>query len=338
LVSEIAPKEKIEPTTRPDAVKWLEAYIKNENIPHALLFSGIEGIGKHSAAVDFAMACNCMANDQIPSATPCRRCRSCRKIQSGNHPDIILIEPSGQFIQIDQIRMLRHSFSMKPLEARWRMAIIKEAQAMNPAASNALLKILEEPPEQSVLILVARQKSDLLPTVVSRCKLIRFSPVSRDLLSAFLIEKKGIAAEDAMVMASMAGGSYHKAERLRQSGWVKRRNWLITAIGMQKPGQTNVRSLGQILLLAEEIAGRKEYIDDSLEILQSWFRDMIVSKYDPTQILNQDWCDDIKAVSGRYTIAALLDKIGAVEEARKAILRNAQPRLVLENLLIQLAG
>ena len=174
-------------------IRILTTFLQNGTVPHALLFTGIEGVGKQSAAVTFAMACNCTGDfsenkfewrdnrtaddhstaDPRHITNPCGNCKPCRKIESKNHPDIIRIKPSGVFIKIDQIRALCQTLAMKPYEAGIRVVLISDAQAMNPAAGNALLKVLEEPPTGTILILVANHTADLLPTIVSRCRHIR---------------------------------------------------------------------------------------------------------------------------------------------------------------------
>ena len=129
-------------------IQILTTLIKKGTIPHALLFTGIEGVGKLAAAMTFAMACNCTTQlyNQKKSediSGPCDQCRSCKKIRSGNHPDIIHIKPSGHYIKIAQIRSLCQTLAMKPYEARLRVVIISDSQAMNPQAGNALLKFCQ---------------------------------------------------------------------------------------------------------------------------------------------------------------------------------------------------
>ena len=179
-------------------IRILTTLLQAGAVPHALLFTGIEGIGKQNAAVVFAMACNCAgghANSEPeseinasvngddstkrpPITNPCGICKPCRKIESGSHPDFIRIKPAGAFIKIEQIRALCQTLAMKPYEAGMRVVVISDAQEMNSAAGNALLKVLEEPPAGTILILVANHTSGLLPTIVSRCRHIRFNPIS----------------------------------------------------------------------------------------------------------------------------------------------------------------
>ncbi|MGD9324924.1 MAG: DNA polymerase III subunit delta', partial [Desulfobacterales bacterium] len=231
-------------------IRILTTFLQNGTVPHALLFTGIEGVGKQSAAVAFAMACNCTGNisenitkreynraaDEHGNANrrrimiPCGSCRSCRKIESKNHPDIIWIKPSGVFIRIDQIRTLCRTLAMKPYEAGMRVVLISDAQAMNPAAGNALLKVLEEPPTGTILILLANHTGELLPTIVSRCRQIRFNPISKRQMETVLVRKHGLDPENAMIIASMAGGSFSQALHMDSTNWINRRNWLISEL------------------------------------------------------------------------------------------------------------
>jgi DNA polymerase-3 subunit delta' len=319
-------------------IRLLSAFLQKGTTPHALLFTGIEGVGKRMTALTFAMACNCMnakqgTQHQDTASNPCLRCRSCRKIKSGNHPDIIFIKPSGPFIRINQIRSLCHTLSMKPYEARQRVVILSEAQAMNPEAGNALLKVLEEPPERTLLILTAIQISDLLPTIVSRCQLIRFNPISLKSIAGFLVEKKGIAPDDAMILATLANGSLSKAILMNQADWIKRRNWLIDEIEALPS-----RSVGPRLAFAERLAKNKDVLADSLEVIKLWLRDLVIYHYDPAKVINRDLVDKIRSAAQRTRVESILSKLDAILSAQKNMSANSNLRLTLEVLTFRLAG
>ena len=319
-------------------IRLLTAFLQKGTTPHALLFTGIEGVGKRMTALTFAMACNCMnakqgTQHQDTASNPCLRCRSCRKIKSGNHPDIIFIKPSGPFIRINQIRSLCHTLGMKPYEARQRVVIISEAQAMNPEAGNALLKVLEEPPERTLLILTALQTSDLLPTIVSRCQLIRFNPISPKNIAGFLVGKKGLAPSDAMILATLANGSLSKAILMDQADWIKRRNWLIDEIETLPS-----RSVGPRLAFAERLAKNKDVLADSLEVIKLWLRDLVIYHYDPAKIINRDLVDKIQSASQRMRVESILSKLDAILSAQKNMSANSNLRLTLEVLTFRLAG
>jgi DNA polymerase-3 subunit delta' len=336
-------------------IRLLTTFLRNETIPHALLFLGIEGVGKKTAAIAIAMAGNCLGlggenlseekknranRSTIQKITTkigiCGCCKSCSKIKSGNHPDIILVEPTGNFIRINQIRNLCNTLTMKPYEARLRVVIISDAQAMNPAAGNALLKMLEEPPDRTVLILTAVHTSDLLPTIVSRCQHIRFSPIPHNHIEALLVEKQGASHDDAKIVATMANGSVSKAlSMVRQIGktnWIKRRFWLLNSVE-----SLSLMSIPSRLAFAENLSKNKTALADSLEVMKSWFRDLVICKFHPSQIMNKDLREKIQRNSKKMDVASLLSKMDDIHLAQKNIRANTNLRLTLEVLIMRLA-
>lgn len=318
-----------------------------------MLFTGIPGVGKQATALALAMACNCMekksgekpelkknrqhAGDRSSnlnsSIEPCGSCRSCRKIQAGNHPDIIQIKPAGPLINIAQVRDLCSTLALKPYEAGTRIAILHDAQSMNPSAGNALLKILEEPPERTVLVLIATQTQDLLPTIVSRCQQIRFNPISRAYLEKLLIEEHGLETKDARAMATMAGGSLTRAMAMLAENWVFRRNWILEELK-----ELSSRPSGHILALAERISAEKGKIPETLEIIKSWLRDLVMAKTYPDKILNQDIRQDIQLASQDVETHSLLSKIELVQSTQNSLQANPNIRLLLEVMLMKLAS
>ena len=317
-------------------VRIITTFLQNGTIPHALLFTGIDGVGKEKTAVTFAMACNCAG--EFSSTTrqetniPCGICKPCRKIEAGNHPDIIRVKPSGPFIKIDQIRSLCQTLAMKPYEARRRVVIITDAQAMNPAAGNALLKMLEEPPVRTILILVATHTSDLLPTIVSRCQQLRFKPISSKYLESVLVKEHGLEAGDAMIITTMAGGSLSRALRMHRTQWINRRNWLIKEMDSLSSG-----SVHHLLAFGEQLSKNKDILQDSLEVMKSWLRDLVVAKINPDRVINQDLAQKIQQISPTASIVALLDKIDTIQATQNAIQAGTNLRLALEAMVLNLA-
>lgn len=339
-------------------IRILTTLLRNGSIPHAFLFSGIDGIGKRTVAMTFAMACNCKnikpahkpdsrnlpagednSTQKQPSVTnPCGICRSCRKIQSGNHPDIIHIEPSGSIIRIAQIRNLCHILAMKPYEARSRVVIISDAHTMNPESGNALLKVLEEPPAWTILILITLQAFDLLPTIVSRCQHIKFNPIPGKILETYLVEKQGVAPADAVILAAMANGSFSRARTMNRTDWMKRRNWLIKAIGFDKPASLSSIPLDSLLAFAEKLSKNRKELIESLEVVKSWIRDLVIYKYSPEKVVNKDLMDEIKNASQQINTKMLLSSIEVIQSAEKDIQANSNLRLTTETLIMRLAG
>jgi DNA polymerase-3 subunit delta' len=290
----------------------LHTLLKNRTLPHAFLFTGTKGVGKQATAVALAMACNCQGEtsglkaqgrakqdtdslsvkSEFAAFESCGVCNSCRKIESGNHADIIRIQPSGTFIKIGQIRALVQTLAMKPYEAKIRVVVISDAQALNASASNALLKILEEPPDRTMLVLIATHRSALLSTIVSRCQQIGFNPISKKNMAVLLSEKHGIASEAAEIISAMANGSFSRAQAMVRHNWLQRREWLlkeINALSLQK--------MSHLFALAEKLSGEKEALSETLEVIKVWFRDLIIGQYDHNMI------------PGRSSIRMLLKKL-----------------------------
>ncbi|MCP4689732.1 MAG: DNA polymerase III subunit delta', partial [Desulfobacterales bacterium] len=323
----------------------LSILVQKEVIPHALLFTGLDGVGKRAAAEQFAMACNCAQPrvervERVERVDPgkslealvCGQCRSCNKIRSGSHPDLISVRPSGSLIRIVQIRDLCGALTLKPFEARIRVVIISDAQAMNPSAANALLKVLEEPPDRTVFILTTEKASDLLPTVISRCRKIRFPPVSRERLAAWLVETEGLDAGDARILSNLAAGSRAKALSMHRKGWITRRRWLL-----KQAASLGARSMGSRLAFAEKLSRDTGTLPDALEILASWQRDLLVCKVAPGKVINQDVMDDVAAAARGLSAEGPLSIIETIHATRRAIEANGNIRLCLEALTMKIA-
>jgi DNA polymerase-3 subunit delta' len=322
----------------------LTALIERRTIPHALLFTGINGIGKGTVAHLFAMAVNCHQRSKgVVDRLPCGVCRSCRRIDGGLHPDVLQVTPQGAFIRIDQIRALCNTLALKPYEASMRLAILHDAQMLNPEASNALLKVLEEPPEGTVLILTATQTSDLLPTIVSRCSRIRFNPLRREtivtlLQEGLLRENQQIAPDSANALATMAGGSYAKAIEMASGAWAPRRRWVIESMGLLGPMTMARLPICHLLAFAEQLVKAKAQLDDALELIKSWLRDLVVVKYAPEKVLHQDLMAELPRVALGLSNHELLARYDAVEAAQRALKSNANARLCIETLVLRLGS
>jgi len=324
------------------AVGLLTTLLRKGQIPHALVFTGIDGIGKQTAARAFAMACNCATPQPCPTllseASPprvnaCGQCRSCRRIEADQHPDILHLRPSGDMIRIAVIRDLIQRLAIKPYEQGKRVVILADAHTMNAEAGNALLKLLEEPPQNTLLILTARQTADLLPTIASRCQQIRFAPLQREDLMELLTEVGRLAPHDAEAAVALSGGSYTRALKMASEDWIPRRQWLAGELGQLKDQATVLH-----LALAEILASGKAQLPDILTWMLSWYRDLIVFPFQPDRIVNRDLNHQIRRAAARQAPLALIDSMKAVQAALKALQDNANPRLTMETLVLQLAA
>jgi DNA polymerase-3 subunit delta' len=216
------------------ALAILRGFQLRKRVPHALLFAGDEGIGKKLVALNFAKALNCkgsgvsgqrsdverrsenpdekmegLTHDSSTRFDACEQCPSCKKINSGNHPDVSVIAPEGDGgqITVSAVRALEETLSFKPFEGRWKVAVIDEADRLNQSAANAFLHTLEEPTPQSVLILVSSRPEVLLPTIRSRCQKIYFSPLPVDAMSSYIRENMSeLSGEHAALLSLLSGG------------------------------------------------------------------------------------------------------------------------------------
>jgi len=330
-------------------VRLLTAALETGNYPYAYLFTGPEGVGKKVAAQAFAMACNCQSGkrqeihaasdetadgqDSENTAFSCGQCRSCRKILSESHPDVYWILPSGNYIKVAQIRELCLRLSLKPHEAEMRLAVITEAHTLNAEAGNTLLKVLEEPPEQTLFILTARQASDLLPTILSRCRHIRFNPISRESIRHYLEGHYAIDARDADIIAAMAGGSLSSAAAMTEKGWIKQRNWIIETLT-----ELDRQPVNYHLAFAESLAKDSSRVETALAIMKAWYRDLAVFAYLPDQLINRDLHDEIALRSKQMTTARLLEISRKIDATERSIQANANARLAMDNLVIALSN
>jgi len=332
------------------ARRLMGAFLASGRLPHALLFSGIGGSGKKAAAVAFAMACNCRAAEAkemrasgkaLWNGLPCGDCAPCRKILSGNHPDILVVDAGGNTIKIERIRRLCQDLSLKPYEGDRRIAVILDAPRMTPEAANALLKVLEEPPPETLLILTAAQRSDLLPTLASRCHPVNFHPLPEGRIAAILERRCGISADAAATLAAMAHGSLSRALALADSPadaaeWQHRREVVFSAAGLDHPDARISQPLTVALVFAERLSLEKAGIPETLEILQSLLRDTMVLHWRSGHVFNKDLIEKLQYASQHIHPDVLLAQMTAVQHAERDLTANVNPRLVLEKLMIEL--
>ncbi|MBF0540825.1 MAG: DNA polymerase III subunit delta' [Nitrospirae bacterium] len=272
------------------AVKILSSMIKREKIAASFLFSGISGIGKRLTALEFAKAVNCKTPASVKMGTSCDICSSCRKINSKIHPDIQIVTPDEGIIRIEQIRPINEFLSFTPSEGKKKVVIIDEADKMNPQASNAALKTLEEPPSNSIIILVTSRESNLLDTIVSRCIKLTFVPLPNKAIKSIL-NKNNQTLNPAQI--SLCRGS---VEGVEGGDKELKRNKGVTSI--------------QDIIKGGGIEKWKERED-----MEEWFltiipilRDMVISKIKGTDeyLINSDIKDEIKVLTQKTDIGNMV--------------------------------
>jgi DNA polymerase III subunit delta' len=320
-------------------IRILTRLLAHGTLPHALLFSGLEGVGKKTTATALIQACNCLGRrgageaEEAERAAACGVCAPCRKIAGDCHPDLRRLAPQGGLIKIEAIRELCAFLAMKPFEAGIRAVVIAEAQTMNAAAGNALLKMLEEPPPRTVMILTTAQAAEMLPTVVSRCRRVPFAPLSRRVLTEILIRNHGLDPVQAERAAALAGGSVTRALALADEGLQRRRGWLMERL-FELPGASALAPLA----LAEKLARDKSGIPGDLDLITAWLRDVAVARECPDHVIYRESLGPLTHAAQRLPAGEIADAVNALQEAQRRIRAHANPRLVLETLFVHLAA
>ncbi len=310
-------------------IKIIKKSIENDRIPHAYLFLGEDGIGKRLTALTMAKALNCssMVDDS------CDMCRVCRKIDNGNHPDVTVLKPEGAHIKIDQIRELQRSLQYKPYEGKKRVCIIPDAEKLTIEAKNALLKTLEEPPPDTMLILISTSSHLLLSTIISRCQRLKFQPLAPNVIAKVIKEKLGKDEDVALKIALLAGGSLKNAYEIAEKTTLEYRDKLIN-----KMNALSSDNIDSIFEFAEELSKEKDELIRILDLLKVWFRDLVVFKENCSsdRLKNQDFLKEIKRHEARYTTSDLLEKIRVINDAQSALLMNSNKRLTFEVMFLKL--
>ena len=277
-------------------VERLEAKLQSGRLAHALIFSGPEGVGKHTCAVWIAQALNCTA----PGPTPCLECGPCRRIGDGTFTDVttVTVEPEASQIKISQIRDLRSLLALEPLEGRATVTIIDPADAMTPGGANALLKSLEEPPSTSYFFLITAKPQELLPTIRSRSQTYHFAPLTLEEL-----RRSGVTDELTLRWAQGSIGRALKAEpaSLRQ-GRDEMLAFLERALMDDRP------TLGALIGTGGKLGRDKEDYQDRLRMLALLVRDILLFKEGfRDRLINIDVRDRIERQAELVDIDRLLN-------------------------------
>ena len=309
------------------AVRLLHSLIEKDEINGSYLFVGPSGVGKRTASMEFAKAINC----EKKGMDACEECISCKKINSLNHPDVFVIQKGEEsnFIKIDKIRDIIYQASLKPYEARKKIFIITEAEDMNEESQNAILKIVEEPRENQIFILTTSRVSGILPTVISRCMLVKFNLLSQVQIQELLIKRHGFNQDEAVLFSHMALGSIGRAMAFKEKDEIRERDRMLNDFFFRKRA-----------IFREDVCDEKKYADleGSLKILLSWYRDLLVSKFtkDKNVFLNVDRMEEIFSYSARFSTGKLERDIYNIMKTINYIKINVNSKMALFNMALEL--
>ncbi len=354
-------------------IRLLKNSLQDGRMAHAYLFAGPDGIGKTMVAKTLAQALNCKRE----GGDACARCPACRRIENFSHPDVTWVRPMGlsRQVGIDDIRRLRRQISLKPYQGRMKVYLITEADRMTAQASNALLKTLEEPPANSILILLTSHPASLLPTIISRCQMMRFSPLNPGRIEDYLVKKLNLSSPKARLLSRLSEGRLGKALSLQEKAvWEEREK--ILNLGSQISAQDDLEKLLEVAaeivewvsnfkqeleerlkdelrevedVISKEQLGemRKERIallagesrrkvGEILDLMIGYYRDLLVLK-EGGEAINLDRKEEMEVRAVSISSQGIRKIIKAIEETKGFIERNVNLRLALETMTMKIA-
>ena len=296
---------------------------------HAYLFLGGAGAGKRLIANTFAKALQCEGEKR-----PCDRCKSCHAFNHGNHPDVIYFQPlkNGKTYTIEDVReQLLETVDLKPFQYEKKIYIIEKADTLNIQSQNALLKTLEEPPAHAVFLLLAERAEAFLPTILSRVVVMKIRPLSAETIADYLMQA-GHLAEESHILSAYAQGRIGQAlELVEDEGFREMRQDILGKLEALPS-----MSEGDAYLLAKEFEVYKNDLR-FLDIMELWYRDLLTAKSlrEEGYLIQRDKKDAIFRAA-KEPAALLAKKAAAVRTARMRLAQNANFRLTMEVMLMDL--
>ncbi|HNB36309.1 MAG TPA: DNA polymerase III subunit delta' [Anaerolineales bacterium] len=320
------------------AVDMLRRHVARGETRHAYLFAGAPGLGRRTLALRLAQALNC--EKPVAPGEPCYTCRTCKQIDAMQHPDLSIVQAvdedgnakDGGTLRVDQIREVQRTLNLKPYQSPYRIAMFLRFQEANDNAANALLKTLEEAPPHAVLLLTADNPEQLLPTINSRCEILRLRPLPVEAIAADLMER-GVEEDRARLLAHISGGRPGFARRLVEDASVlEKREERLNDLQTLLPS-TRVEKFSY----AEKLAKDKDAMRQTILVWLSYWRDVLLRVAGAeTPLINIDRNMEIEFLAGRLDLSSARKTVSQLEEALEKLDRNVNSRLLAEVLLLDL--
>jgi DNA polymerase-3 subunit delta' len=306
--------------------KILRKALQKKKTPNSLLFCGTKGVGKEDMALVLAKALNC----ERKKDDACEKCVSCKAINAGNFPDVMVIQPEKNVIKIEQMRTLRKIAYLKPMVGKSRVFIVTEAEKMNEEAANSLLKVLEEPPLFSYVVLVTHNPFLILSTIKSRCQILNFPPLSKEDIKRVLLEK-GFTEDKARVISRMVCGNLKQAlssdweevEATRKQAWI-----LFISLVKRDDFALFLRNYA----FSYKSLVKQEW-EQILERISSFCRDMVLikEKNDSNLLMNPDYEDEIRKMEELVSLDWLMECLEKIDYAIYGLGKNLNVSLLVSS-------
>jgi DNA polymerase-3 subunit delta' len=315
------------------AVQLLRQHVAQQVQRHAYLFTGPLGVGRRTLAIRFAQALNCP--QPLTPGEPCRICRTCVQIEAMRHPDLFVVQADqvGGVIKVDQVRELQRSLALAPYTAHFRVAILLRLEEANPSTANALLKTLEEPADQAVLLVTAESAERLLPTIASRCEILRLRPAPPDQLAKHLQSLKAVPPDQARLAAHLSGGRPGFAMQLL----VDPHRLVNRQARLDELTQLIPASRGERFAYAESLAKDRQVMRETLSIWLAYWRDILLhASGSAAPAANVDRLAEIETLAASLDLMLVHQFVQSLENTFDLLERNVNPRLACEVLMLKL--
>ena len=313
-----------------DILKYISSAVENNRVSHAYILNGERGSGKKMLANLFAMTRLCETGDN----EPCGKCHSCKQAESGNHPDIIRVtHEKPNSISVDDIRtQVNNTVDIKPYQGPYKVYIIPQADMMTPQAQNAILKTIEEPPSYAVFLLLTENAETLLPTINSRCVMLKLRNIKDTLIKKYLMENLEIPDYKADMCTAFAQGNMGRAIMLANSDHFNE----IREEAVQLLKHINEMELNEIVAAVKNISVYKLEITDYLDIIMIWYRDVLLYKAtkEIDKVVFKDQLQSIKEQARKSSYEGIELILESLEKAKARLKANVNFDLVMELLFL----
>ena len=313
-------------------IRYIQSAVQADAVSHAYILNGERGSGKKLLANLFAMSLQCEDRDDDGDA--CGKCRSCKQALSGNHPDIIRVtHEKPNSISVDDVReQVNNDIVIKPYGSRYKIYIIPDADLMTVQAQNALLKTIEEPPEYAVIMLLTENAETLLPTIRSRCVMMKLRNIKDQLIRKYLMEQMQIPDYKADVCVAFAQGNMGKAIMLANSEYFNE----IKEEAVHLLRNIDEMTVPELMDAVKRCMAYKLEINDYLDIIAIWYRDVLIYKATKNvdRVVFSDQMKYIKERARRSSYEGIENILDALEKAKARMKANVSFELAMELLLL----